>query len=737
MNMPLDSCCPPAEPAWRRLRSALLPDYNAKAEAFWWATVGAGAATLVWAGAQTLRTLSGPEALHAATGIAMAMLVGFFPLRVPGTRHAFAAGEIFVFTLLLLYGPAVAVLGCAAEAAVGAFRSSPRWSSRLFSPASAAVSMLCAGFGLEAALRAAHVSHGEAPGGLLLLTVASAVALFLVNTLLVTLIPRLKRNEALRLVDLFDNFGWLCVSYSSCACVAVLAYLTLQQSGIGILMIGAPIIALLLSAMHLFVRQQEANEAVRKAQMDAMAREQEQARRHLHDLQLIAYHDSLTGLPNRRRLHELLTEALQRTATDPDHEYSLLFLDFDRFKLINDTLGHLAGDEFLIRVSRLLQQQLRPQDVVARLGGDEFAILVEGRGCAAYSVALADRLLKLLGQPVVIQGVPVNATASIGITSSLVGYVEPCEVLRDADIAMYRAKAAGKARYALFDVSLRQEVSARMRLEGELRQAVARRELHVEYQPIFDLRSRRLLGFEALLRWQHRELGAVGPADFIPVAEETGMITQLTDFMLEEACLQLRSFQHSLPDGDALVMHVNISGNDLDSESFVSRLTRALGRAGLRPQNLVLELTENILTERLAEALPLLHELRTLGFHLSMDDFGTGSASLTHLSRLPLSSLKIDRSFVAQLADGSGAAIVKTVVFLARALGVSVIAEGIETPEQLARLCMLGCESGQGHHLAHAVSGGAIEASLGLRRRRAAGDPAPPRLPAGPGALLS
>lgn len=442
-------------------------------------------------------------------------------------------------------------------------------------------------------------------------------------------------------------------------------------------------------------------------------REREQEQRHLRDLELIAFHDSLTGLPNRRRLQDVLCEALQRCALEPSHEFSLLFLDFDRFKLINDTLGHAAGDQFLVRVSRMLQEQLRPHDLVARLGGDEFAILVQGEGCTGYSVVLADRLLKLLSQPVLIDKFPVSATASIGITSSRVGYADAAGVLRDADIAMYRAKAAGKARYAVFDVALRQEMSERLILEGNLREAIARRELHLEYQPIFQISPRKLVGFEALLRWQHPRLGCISPARFIPIAEESGLVIALTDFVLEEASHQLRRLKSALPDGESLVMHVNISGNDLDGMAFAARVKRACACAGLEPRDLVLELTENIITSRLQQALPMLRELRALGFGVSVDDFGTGNSSLAHLSRLPMSSLKIDRSFIADLDEGTNTAIVRAIVLLGKALGLKVIAEGIETRAQFLQLQALGCEAAQGYYLSAAVTAEALMAMCG------------------------
>ncbi len=277
-------------------------------------------------------------------------------------------------------------------------------------------------------------------------------------------------------------------------------------------------------------------------------------------------------------------------------------------------------------------------------------------------------------------------------------------MLRDADIAMYRAKAGGKARYAMFDLSLRTAVSQRLVVERELRAALAAQQIAIEYQPIFNLVTGALTGFEALARWNHPRLGPISPAEFIPVAEESGLIITLTDFVLQQACRQLRRWQDMAPEFTELSMHINISGNDVGHQGLVARVTHAVLSQRLRPQCLTLELTENILMARLESALPMLAELRSMGVQLSVDDFGTGSSSLSHLSSLPFDSLKIDRSFVHDLSRGSNTAIVNAIVFLAHALGKTVIAEGIETPSQFSTLCGIGCEAGQGFHMSRSLT---------------------------------
>jgi diguanylate cyclase (GGDEF)-like protein len=699
-------------PVWRRLHAALLPDYNTKATVFWCTMVLLGSLGIAFSAHDVATRLNGTQLLQVIAGVSLAMLAGFFPLRIPGSKNSFVAGEIFIFTLLLLHGPAAAALASAFEALVGSWRTSKRWSSRIASPAMAAVAMLTAGTLFGLARSTLEQLGGNGAVSLLLNTTAFALAYFVINTLLVTLVPKLKRNQGLMLSDLFGNFGWVGISYGVSACVAVLVYLTFQHAGGGVLLVGAPIIALLLSTMHLFFRQQEAAEAMRKSRMEAMAREQEQASRHVQELRDIAFQDSLTGLPNRRRLLELLSAAVQRAADDPKQEFALLFLDFDRFKLINDSLGHSAGDDFLVQVSRLLLSNVRPGDSVARLGGDEFAVLIEGGGSSDLALALATRVQHLLAQPIEINGIMVSTSASIGITTSSFGYADSNEVLRDADIAMYEAKAGGKARHALFDIALRERASQRLLLEAELRAALACNELSVDYQPLFHLGTGTLLGFEALARWQHPRLGTVDPGTFIPVAEESGLIISVTDMVLQSACRQLKRFHALLPAGDELTMHVNVSSNDITQKGFVERVTRAIAASQLQPRHLTLELTENILMANLEDALPMLVELNALGFRLSVDDFGTGCSSLTHLSRLPLHSLKIDRTFVANLDNASNQAIVKAILSLATALGKSVVAEGIETPAQFERLRALGCRDGQGNYMSRALPAQALEQQL-------------------------
>jgi uncharacterized membrane protein len=315
---------------WVRLHRALMPDYNRQATTYWWVMALLGAMILGHT-LGTLLALPVADRVQVCAGAAIAMVAGFFPVRIPRSKNSFAAGEIFIFLLLLLHGPAAATLAAAGEGLIGSWRTSKRWTSRIASPTMAAISMFCSGSLLESVLGALRDRGWDNAAVLMGATTTFALAYFVLNTLLVTLVPKLKRNERLALSELFGNFGWVGIAYSGSASVAALVYLTFQQSGVGVLIAAAPIIALLLSTMHLFFRHQEADEAMRKSRLDAMEREQEQAKRHMDELQHIAFRDSLTGLPNRRHFYELLGQAIAKGRDDALRQFGVLFLDFDRF----------------------------------------------------------------------------------------------------------------------------------------------------------------------------------------------------------------------------------------------------------------------------------------------------------------------------------------------------------------------------------------------------------------------
>ena len=416
-----------------------------------------------------------------------------------------------------------------------------------------------------------------------------------------------------------------------------------------------------------------------------------------HQLQHDALHDGLTGLANRALFIDRLAFALADVQRRAAPHFSVLFFDLDRFKNVNDSLGHAVGDKLLLGISRRLEHFLRPGDTVARLGGDEFAILIHRVEDASGAIHVADRIQDILSMNFSIGGHDVMVTASIGIAHSSTGYTNPEEILRDADIAMYRAKAEGKARYEIFDRDMHQSAVALLKLETELRRSVHRGDFLMNYQPIVSLTTGGIVGFEGLVRWQHPERGIVKPANFIAIAEETGLIVPLGWWVLRESCQQTRLWQEQFPSEPPLWISVNMSGKLFMKSDMVNHLLGILEETGLEPRNLRLEVTENVVMDHADLAIRNLMELRALGIQLSIDDFGTGYSSLSYLQRFHYDELKIDRSFISQLGSpGESRAIVETILTLASSLGIGVVAEGIETADQVDRLRQMQCPHGQG-----------------------------------------
>ena len=419
----------------------------------------------------------------------------------------------------------------------------------------------------------------------------------------------------------------------------------------------------------------------------------------------IAFHDGLTDLANRHCFQERLAVAVEKSRLDATVHFAVMFLDLDRFKVVNDSLGHAAGNALLREVASRLQHCVRPIDLVARLGGDEFAVLLEALDSPEAGKRLAQRVLQVLARPVSINGTEIVPGASVGITFSDMGYREVDEVLRDADLAMYEAKGAGRGRVAVFDISMHERIADKLALEADLRRAIGAGQLSVMFQPLVELEPGRPYGFEALTRWVHPERGPVSPAVFIALAEESGHIEALTAWVIDHACSQLAAWHRSVPGMGHLGMHVNVSGRDLASPGLVELVQAVLQRHGLAPQHLTLEITETMLMSRLDVALEALARLREIGVKFSIDDFGTGYSSLAYLSTLPIDSLKIDRSFVMGMQDHpQNVEIVRAVMDLGRSLGKRVIAEGIETTEQLLALRRLGVPIGQGYLLSRPLT---------------------------------
>jgi len=420
-----------------------------------------------------------------------------------------------------------------------------------------------------------------------------------------------------------------------------------------------------------------------------------------------AHHDPLTGLPNRRLFADRMERALASTASRPGERVAVLLVDLDGFKLVNDSLGHAAGDRVLVAAGQRLAGCLRPGETVARLGGDEFAILVERVAAARDMAALATRLIDALRPPVALDGREAFVTASVGVALATAGGAQPRDLLRDADIALYRAKAAGRATFAVFEPGMAAAMVARLNGETALRRALARGELRLHYQPEVELASGRIVGVEALVRWEHPDHGLLGPANFIDLAEETGLIVPLGEWVLREACRQASAWQTVPATASPLVVGVTLSPRQLAQRTFADQVARVLDEVGLPPRALRLEITESVAMRDGPDTRRTLGVLRELGVELAIDDFGTGYSSLGALRELPIDTLKIDQSFVRELGRDAGSlGIVRAVTSLAHDLGLVVTAEGIETEVQLGHLRRLGVDRGQGYLLTAPVDSG-------------------------------
>jgi diguanylate cyclase (GGDEF)-like protein/PAS domain S-box-containing protein len=426
-----------------------------------------------------------------------------------------------------------------------------------------------------------------------------------------------------------------------------------------------------------------------------------------------ALHDTLTGLPNRAMFLQLLQDALANVRQTSQRPFAVLFLDLDHFTMVNDSLGHLAGDHMLTTTAQRLEECLRSQDIVARFGGDEFVILLDNISTDTEAALLAERIQRAINQPVQFQEYEMGVSASIGIALSARAYEHPDHLLRDADAALYWAKTMGQSRYAVFDTTMHTHALERLHLDAALRRALEQHELRVHYQPIVSLEHGEIVGFEALVRWYHPQRGIVSPGAFIPIAEETGLIVPLSWFVLREACRQTVAWQRRYAEQHDLTISVNLSGKALMRVDVVDQLRRILEETGLDARSLKLEITENVMVDHAETTIDTLRRLRELGVSLGIDDFGTGYSSLRYLHRFPIQTLKIDRSFIDRLCmDAESAAIVQSIVMLSHALQIELVAEGIETEQQLAALHELHCEYGQGYLFARPLDSAAAEALL-------------------------
>ncbi len=431
-----------------------------------------------------------------------------------------------------------------------------------------------------------------------------------------------------------------------------------------------------------------------------------------------AFHDALTRLPNRALFVEHLQMAIKRAKRRPDYRFAVIYLDIDRFKLVNDSLGHGAGDDLLVAFAGRIRESLRDTDILARLGGDEFVVLLEDIDDLAYAENIADRLQKALRRPFQIKGIEIFAPASFGVVIDTRSYEEPDAIIRDADAAMYHAKESGRCQVKMFDKTLHEKAQHLLQQETDLRKAVQGDQFENHYQPIVRLSTAEVVGFEALIRWAHPETGMVYPGAFISTAEDAGLIIPITRLTVERACRDLQGWQQILGTELDLTVSVNISSRHFLQPSLLDDLRKILDQSGLPPHLLKLEITETALMEEADDTIRLAHRLRDFGIRLMIDDFGTGYSSLSYLQRLPIDTLKVDRSFISRIHEEpeSNRNIVEAIVSLAHKLGMSVVAEGIETPEQKAVLLEMGCDYGQGYLFARPMPKADVDAMMAGRK---------------------
>jgi len=636
---------------------------------------------------------------------------------IPRAKSHITVSDTFIFLVMLLYGGEAAIVIAAAEGFASGLRISKKPKTILFNSGV----MGCSTALTWIALSFVPVDRHSSVAAMIIAVCVIAMVQYLSNSAIVCVGLALKAGGSFW--PTWKAHGvWSSITYFGGAVAAGLIFRSFNTVGFYALLVTMPIIWIIYFTYNKYledIRQTAAQAEKAERERAELERERaEQAERHVEELSRhiaeqeriskaleenkehfrhAAFHDALTGLPNRSLFIDHLRLAIERSKINHDHLFAVLFIDLDRFKNINDSLGHSTGDQLLIAIAGRIGACLRPTDTIARLGGDEFAILLDGLENWTVATDVAERVQTELLKPFSLNGHEVYTTASIGIRLSMDGREDAENMLRDADTAMYRAKDGGKARHELFHSTMHTRAVALLKLENDLRRAIEREEFCVHYQPIMSLETESLVGFEALIRWNHPERGLVPPDEFIPLAEETGLITEIGALVLRHACAQARAW-HAALGKDSLTMSVNLSGKQLTQTDLIKQIENILQETGLNPTCLRLEITESVVMENAELATNTLLQLRKLGVHLSIDDFGTGYSSLSYLHRFPVNTLKIDRSFIGRMAKGDeNSEIVRTICTLANNLGMEVVAEGVETREQLELLRSLKCEYGQGY----------------------------------------
>jgi len=507
--------------------------------------------------------------------------------------------------------------------------------------------------------------------------------------------------SSLQVISSFTMFAWVAVILG----VVILRQLVVTRQNLSLAgqlhRLNTDLEQLFVERTAAFIRTNEElrREVFERDRMETLLRERDDK------LVYFSFHDTLTGLPNRALLIERLTQAIRRRKRQDDYHFAVLYLDFDGFKYINDSLGHQSGDQLLAAIARRLEGCMRDLDTVARLGGDEFVVVADGISKDEDAIIAIKRVQDVLTAPFELVGHQVFMSASIGVVVGDDNYDQATDMLRDADLAMYQAKASGKARYVIFEPELRINAINRMFLESDMRLALQKGQFAVHYQPILALEKDRIVGFEALLRWHHPQHGSIVPDDFIPVAEATGLIVPITEWVLNQACTQLQSWREEFKPERDLTVSVNLSPKLFSEPNLTQMVAKTLQQTGLPPGNLKLEITETAIVEDAEAASTMLNACRAMGVQVYIDDFGTGYSALSYLHQFPIDTLKIDRAFIGRIQeDGANTEVVRTIIALARELNLEVIAEGVETAVQFDFLKKLGCQGGQGFFIARPMA---------------------------------
>ena len=708
------------------------------ANGYRWTIVALGAITLVFA-AYFLPTPRFNLRFLVLAGL-MILVSSRLSVQIPRVNANVTVSDTFIFLVLLLYGGFAGLLLALADGLFGGLRIRGKLLTILFNCGM----MICSTFGTVVVLRlffgpTANLRSLEWSSFIAAIATMALVQ-YVMSSGICAVGLAFKTGESIW-ETWQKHYLWTSITYLAGAAVAAAASNSIERAGLTILIVGGPVIFILYLTYHKYLDQIKATSAqaeqaerdraeAERARAEAERARAEQAERHVEELnrhiaeqerisiQLqeskdhfrhAAFHDALTKLPNRALLAENLKFVIERARQHEDYQFAVLFLDLDRFKNVNDSLGHSIGDQLLIAMARRLESCTREVDMVARLGGDEFAILLDGIPSCAEATDMARRIQEKLQSPFNLSGHEVFTTTSIGIALSSTGYDHPENMLRDADTAMYRAKAQGKACYEVFDKGMHTHAVYVLQMENDLRRAIDREELRVYYQPIVSLDNGKLAGFEALIRWQHPERGFINPSDFIPLAEDTGLIVPLGLWILRKACLQLTKWQWQSAGNRSLFMSVNLSGKQVAQPALVDQIRNILEETNVEARHLKLEITESAVMDNAEMAVQLLKRLKGLGVQLSIDDFGTGYSSLGYLHRFPVNTLKIDRSFVGRIGEAAeNIEIVRTIVSLAENMGMEVVAEGIETLSQLKQLRKLKCQYGQGYLFSRPVNADAV-----------------------------